>query len=101
MNYSGDVLEVFITMDYVIVSFSFLFASCDFGQRLNQAFEECGEMVDQFSWYLFPVKVQRMLPIIMIYTQKPVFIACFGSISADRETFRCVSASDLIEQSFY
>lgn len=47
--------------------------------------------MDEFDWYLFPSEIQRMLPIIMMYAQQPVGIACFGSTTCNRDTFKYVS----------
>lgn len=77
----------------IIFAFGGIFMTCELGQRINLAFDECNEIINQFKWYLFPVKIQRMLPIILHYNQQPVDIKVFGSIACDRETFKYVSVN--------
>lgn len=74
----------------IIYSFVGMFVSCEMGQRINLAFEECNEIVEQFDWYQFPVEIQQMLPLILHFTQQPVEILCFGSRACDRDTFKSV-----------
>lgn len=85
-----------MTMIEAFYAFGVLFVSCEIGQRLNVAFEECSSLVDQFNWYKFPIKMQRMLPLILHFTQQPIYIKCFGSTAADRETFKYVCKIDSI-----
>lgn len=64
--------------------------ACEIGQRVNNAFDECSEMVDQLDWYLFPAKTQEILPIIINFAQQPIVFYCFGSAAAIRDTFKYV-----------
>lgn len=80
-----------VTSIQVIYAFGILFVSCELGQRITIAFDGCSNMINQFEWYLFPANVQRMLPIIMNFTQQPIVVKCFGSAACDRETFKYVS----------
>lgn len=83
-----DLLAIAIETCY---GFGSLFIFCEMGQRINLAFAECSEMADQFDWYLFPTKIQRMLPMIFRFTQRPLEIVCFGSTACDRDTFKLVN----------
>lgn len=65
------------------------------GQRTQLAFEESSAIVDQFEWYRFPAEIQRMMPLILSFTQQPVEFVCFGSIACNRETFKYVSTAKL------
>lgn len=80
-----------ITVFETIYAFVIVFITCELGQRVNLAFVECNDMIDQFGWYRFPLKIQRMLPMIMDFSQQPVEIKCFGSTACSRETFKYVS----------
>lgn len=79
-----------ITIFEIFYAFGALLIACEVCQRVNIAFEECGDMVVQFEWYLFPIDIQRMLPLILNYMQQPIEIKCFGSVTCDRETFKFV-----------
>lgn len=65
--------------------------SCEMGERACAMFGAVDETMDTIDWYLYPIEIQRMLPAIMIATQKPIYVELFGSITASRETFGKVS----------
>lgn len=99
MHHSDNTAELAMTIFEIIYAFGTLLIACEICQRVNLAFEECSDMVDQFEWYLFPTKIQRMMPLILNFTQQPIEITSFGSAACDRETFKSVSVehiSDLI-----
>lgn len=62
----------------------------ELGQRVTDAFNKIEDEIGQFNWYLFPEEMKQMLRLVMIMTQQPVIIECFGSISCSRETFKKV-----------
>lgn len=78
------------TMVEIFHPFGLLFVACELGQRVNLAFDECKEIIGQFEWYRFPKDTQRMLPLILHFTQQPIDIKCFGSAALDRVTFKKV-----------
>lgn len=80
-----------MTILSVVYAFMVFFISCELGQRLNVAFDECSELVDQFAWYRFPKEVKRLLPLTLNFTQQPIELKCFGSVACSRETFETVS----------
>lgn len=91
-------------MVQILYSFIVMLISCDLGQRINLAFDECGEIIDQFDWYRLPIEIQRILPIIINFAQQPVDIKCFGSAACDRDTFKFVimtKSIDLIRRSIH
>lgn len=82
--------ELSIITFEAIYSFGLLYLACDLGQRVKIEFNECKEMIEQFKWYSFPLKIQRMLPLILNFAQQPVEVKCFGSMPCDRKTFKRV-----------
>lgn len=61
------------------------------GQQMSNAFEEINVTFGQFDWHLFPIDVQKLLPIILVNVQRPVHLSYFGSVlCASRETFKKV-----------
>lgn len=87
---------ILITVLEIIYAFGVVFIASDLCQRVNLEFDECNQMIGQFEWYLFPAEIQRILPIIMNYTQQPVDIRCFGTAACDRETFKYVRILSVI-----
>lgn len=72
-----------------------MFIMCELGQQETNAFEEINDLLAKFQWNLFSNEIQRLLPTILIVTQKPFVVECFGSTSALRETFKkvCIKPS--------
>lgn len=70
-----------------------VFVACEIGQRYSNAFTEVEDVFDQFSWYLLPIGIQRILPSINLYMQQSIEIKFFGSLSCSRELFKRVSVS--------
>ena len=68
-----------------------VFFACEIGERFSHAFDEIDDDIEQFDWNLFPMKIQRLLVTLMINTQQPFEIMCFGSTACIRETFKRVS----------
>lgn len=66
----------------------FVFATCESSERFDSALSEVDDTIGQLDWYLLPFEVQRMLPLIMAYTQKALTIKFFGSIACSRELFK-------------
>lgn len=77
-------------------TFIILCTSCEFGQRLANAFSEINDLMDQFQWYRFPIKVQRILPMVIVLAQKRVSYECFGSFSCGRKAFKIVCEIEFI-----
>lgn len=78
----------------IFYPFAVLLLACELGQRINVAYEECSEMVDHLDWYLLPMKVQRLHPLVLHFTQQPIDIKCFGSVECCRDTFKYVSINE-------
>lgn len=68
-----------------------VFVICEFVQRLTNVFNDSSDAIGQLHWYLYPMEVQQLLVQIIMYAQKPVVVAFFGSIQCSREQFRKVS----------
>lgn len=68
-----------------------VYGFCEFGEQLSGAFGEINEVYDQFNWYLFPHKAQRVFTTPLMVAQKPVELCAFGTVSCSRITFKRVS----------
>lgn len=85
---SSDI--IILSMD-ICWSFVVIFGVCEFGERLCGTFNGINYVYDEISWYFFPCKAQKMLPILMNVAQSPVELHVFGSISCGRITLKSVS----------
>lgn len=67
-----------------------VFAVCEISERYSNAFSEINDVVGQLEWYLLPIEAQRLLPLLIMYCQKPFVIKFFGNIACSREQFKKV-----------
>lgn len=82
----------------MFLSFSFIFIICECGEKVCNAFNEINKEIDKLDWYLFPIEIQRNLPMLIIISQKPVIIQGYGNIWYNREAFKNAA---LIINSFF
>lgn len=68
-----------------------IFIFCECGQRVTNKFTEVNDIICQLNWYLFSIEIQRMMPNIMMITQRPVILRGFGNCYCTREAFKNVS----------
>ena len=68
-----------------------VFAACEIGQRFTNLYNEINNEICLIDWYLPSIEIQRMLLTILMYTQQPVEITFFGSMSCTRAQFKRVS----------
>lgn len=85
-----NVMPVLLMIFAGIFAFTLVFLTCELSQRLGNAFDEIDFTVHQFDWYLFPIQMKRMFPVIIVIVQQPISMECFGSIKCTRDTFKNV-----------
>ena len=74
----------------LFVSFNLVFICCELAGRLSDEFVEICSEIERIKWYSLPLKMQQILPFVLIHAQEPVDFECFGSMPCDRETFKRV-----------
>lgn len=84
---------VFVAMVYAGYASFVIFMICEPSQQLSNAFEQIPADIENWEWYLYSHEIQRMLPIILLVSQQPMELECFGGIKASRETLKKVSYS--------
>lgn len=80
-----------ILFGQLFYSFAFTFICCELGERVRKAFVSIENDVDQFSWYLFPFGIWKMLPMFMAAAEEPVILWGIESMPCTREYFQQVS----------
>lgn len=75
-----------------------VFIVCELGQRMTDAFEKIDISMDHLDWYLFPIEIQRQLPMIIVVAQQSVLLESFGSIGCTREVFKNVRTKKIINR---
>lgn len=68
-----------------------IFFFCNQGNLLTNRFEDFENIICQKEWYLFPIEIQKVLPIIINGLQDTVLLRGFGSIACTRSTFQNVN----------
>lgn len=63
---------------------------CEFGKIVTSEFEDLDDIICQWDWHSFPIEIQRMLPIILISTQKPITLSGIANVVCDRDSFKKV-----------
>lgn len=71
-------------------SFAAVFLICELGHRMSETFTEIDSTIGELNWYLFPIEMWYMLPILIAVAQQPVRFGVFGSISCSRVDFKKV-----------
>lgn len=59
---------------------------CELGQRLICAYSEIDDVIGQIDWYRYPCEIQKIMPTIIVNSQKPIAITIFGNMTTNRET---------------
>lgn len=81
-------IPIFFSTNWIFI---FIFIYCELGQRVSEAFDKPYDAICQFKLHLFPMDVQRMLPIIIVGAQQPIDLRGYGNISCTRDSFKRVS----------
>lgn len=85
-------MEILAILLFSSYAFGAVFIICELCQRVSNQCDDVGDIIGQAKWYLFPAKIQRILPLIIANVQEEVFVECFGSIACNRETFKRVNS---------
>lgn len=81
---------------YAAYAFGTVFINCELCQRITDSFEQINHRIKAFDWYSYPHEMQKLMPIILLGTQKRVYFKFFGDISNLRVTFRKVRLFPMI-----
>lgn len=74
----------------MLMSLSSVSLSCELGHQVGYAFEKSSAAIDRMKWYLLPVEIWHMIPIIIAAAHEPIKFSVFGSVSCSREDFKMV-----------
>lgn len=82
--------EIVFPVPMMFAAFLQIFFLCELGERITHQYNEIDEEICRMKWYLLPIRMQKILPTIMIGTQTPVMLAGFGNMRCTREDFKTV-----------
>lgn len=63
---------------------------CHYGENVTSQFDTINYAIYDCDWYLFPNEVQRILPTVMMSTQKQMVLRGLGNVVCTREAFKRV-----------
>lgn len=85
---SYEIVAISILTSWLI---SFVLIVCELGARMTSEFEIYVAEVEQCSWYMLPIELQRMYMVFLSDTQNPVqIVTSYGNITCERETSKRV-----------
>lgn len=90
-QHEADTAMLIVLTLEICYAFGFVCTGCEIVEKLSGLFNRIGDVINQFSWYLLPIEIKQMLPTIILTTQCPVVLKCFGSISCLRDAFKKVN----------
>lgn len=76
-----------------ILSFGVVFMFCETGEQISNRLDEVDDAICEIDWNTFPLRAQRMIPMIILTTQHPLNLAAYGDIACARDTFKRVCHS--------
>lgn len=81
-----------LPVPFLIGSFGQIFFFCELSERITKQFVEVDEEICNSHWYKLPIDIQKMYPMIIIGSQKPVSLYGLGNIECSREAFKNVNS---------
>lgn len=91
-SHNAHDLKVLISPIFVLINaLVSVFITSEITERISSEFDEINDMISEFDWYLFPLKMQKMLPLIMMSAQQTVEFEIFGSFYWNRVAFKKVT----------
>lgn len=83
-------MELLRILIMVFYSNALILCICECGEMITNQFNMFRNELDQTSWYLYPIEMQRMLVIVMANAQQPTIISGFGNAVCVRDSFKKV-----------
>lgn len=79
------------TGSFLFWSFGKAVVICENAQDITDTFDDFDYSIYQMDWWLFPLGIKRMLPLVLMNSQKPVVVQSFGNLICSRLTFKSVN----------
>lgn len=82
---------LYFPLAVLIIALISSFITSEIAERISTEFDAINDMINDFDWYLFPLELQKMAPLIMMSAQKTVGFELFGSYDWNRAAFKRVT----------
>lgn len=90
-----DPLVIWMSILFGLLTLCLVFSVCEIGQHFTNSFAEIISEIKQWNWYLFPIEIQSILPMIMVNTQEPSTIGYNIIFTCSRHQFKQVWSFEL------
>lgn len=70
-----------------VVDMIWLFSCCHYGFQVTERFENIRQTVYQLDWYIFPTNIQKDLQLMILSSQKSIYIEGFCNTRCTRDKF--------------
>lgn len=84
-------VEIVRPLIIIFWSFATVFYFCETAELVSIQFDGIKHAIWQCDWYLFPNKIQRMLPTVIAGAQTPVIVRGFGNLIFTRQSIKQVN----------
>lgn len=78
----------------------YLFLFCHFGNLISERFSSINEEIYLLDWYNLPQKLQKILPTVILITQKESHLNVFGNMHCDYEVFAKVTFFNCLKKKY-
>lgn len=78
----------------VLWAFGTHFLFCECGEMVTNQFNKFNDALDQCSWYLFSIRMQKQFVIVLANAQQSTNIRGYGNMLCARQSFKTVSMFD-------
>lgn len=85
-------MEITVLIGEMFWAFTLIFVVCEFGDNVSYTFSKIDYEALRLDWYSLPVNLWKMVPSVILYAQRPVYIQVFGSTACNRLSFKNVSS---------
>ncbi|XP_031636515.1 odorant receptor coreceptor-like [Contarinia nasturtii] len=87
---NGKMMDILFASTMIFWAFIQMFYICDLGENVTTYFSQIEDKIYSCDWYLFPMKIQKLLPIVLMSGEKPVIIQGFANLKCTRDAFKKV-----------
>lgn len=74
----------------LIVMVFLCFLLCNLGEDVTSHYANVNDSIYQISWYLCPLELQKSFKLMIMISQKPIYLEGFARFQCNRETFNRV-----------
>lgn len=82
-----DFTRAAVMMTY---SYTGLFLLCYYGDKVTSTFEDLRDFIYLSDWQLFPLEMQKYMPIMLMFAHEMVYMHAFAEIHCTLQTFEQV-----------